>query len=94
MDNIHDKKEILVIKRDNSEEVLETQKFTRIAKATGLSDEEASRIADIIRDRVLVIALKNAHKIKSTEIRDIFIDELSKTNQYAANLYKWYETTK
>lgn len=89
-----DSTQITVIKRDETTELLDKSKFHRIAVATGLKDDEAGAVSQAIEKRVLEKALASDNTIKSVEIRDIFIEELTKVSRYAAGLYTWYEKTK
>ena len=85
---------ITVIKRDNTIEPLDEGKIVRVAKATGLTEEEAKVVSDAIYARILKSVDTDTQEIKSTTIRDYFLEELQKTNKYAAGLYEWYEKSK
>lgn len=88
------KKTITVIKRDNTKEALDETKIVRVAKATGLTDEEARVVADAILAKIEVGLTDTNREIKSTQIRDFFLQELKSANRYAAGLYEWYEKSK
>lgn len=87
-------KPITVIKRDNSREALDETKIVRVAKATGLTDEEAQAVSDAILAKIEATIKSPEREIKSTQIRDFFVEELRTANMYAAGLYEWYEKSK
>lgn len=80
--------DIKVLKSDNSIEDFDENKIARVAEAAGLSSEKAKTMAANIAKWLEEIG---APQVKSLQIRSKVIEELQKTNQYAANLYIWYK---
>ena len=88
------KNSITVIKRDNSREPFNPQKIHGIAVAAGLTEDEAKITSQKIIEQVKERSSNTNNEIKSTTIRDIFLEELKEVNEYAAGLYEWYEKSK
>ncbi len=82
---------IAVVKRDGKIEKFSKAKIVKIAIATGLYPEKAEALASKVTSKVQA---KKVSKIKSTDIRDLVLEELEKADRYAAGLYAWYEKTK
>lgn len=82
---------LVVIKKDGTVEDFDEAKIARIAKATGLDETESLDLAQKITTWAKSLAKS---KITSVDIRNKIVKELHKIDEYAANLYLWYETTK
>lgn len=83
--------EIKVVKRDGSEETFQPQKIEKVVKAAGLIEEEAKALAAKITSWVKNLGKP---KVTSLEIRDQVISELKVANEYAFNMFTWYQKTK
>jgi transcriptional regulator NrdR family protein len=83
--------EIKVTKRDGSTEKFEEEKIARVVAAAGLEPGKAHEFAEKIAKWV---KHRNKRTVSSLEIRDRVIKELKKTDDYAANLFVWYQKTK
>lgn len=82
---------INIIKKDGAKQPFDQEKIKRIAVAAGLSDEEGKTVSENVANFVLS---QNQPEINSSQIREKVLEELKKVNQFAANLYLWYEKTK
>lgn len=80
-----------VLKRDGSIEEFSPDKIARVTQAAGLESDQAKLLAD----KVTEFASSNGENpIPSSKIRDKVVEELTKVNKYAADLFTWYEKTK
>jgi transcriptional regulator NrdR family protein len=77
-----------VVKRDGSTEEFKLEKIARVVKAAGLDEQDSENLAQRV-SRVV-----EGQEVSSLEIRDHVLDELKNTNEYAANMYRWYQETK
>ncbi len=79
------------VKRDGSVEDYNEEKIARVLIATGLSKEDAQKLA-----RAVTISVEEAKelKINSLQVRNKIIEELKKINKNAASLFQWYEKNK
>lgn len=84
-------KPLTVIKRDGSKEPFSTDKITKILRALSMSDENISIIMNHISD--WVDSTKQA-EITSLEIRDALLPAIAEIDEYAANMYTWYQNQK
>ena len=82
---------ISVIKKDRSSEELNPDKIKRVVKAAGLTDAEADILTQKVIDWVNNLG---RGEVKTSEIREVVLQELKNVNSYAAGLYEWYEKTK
>jgi transcriptional regulator NrdR family protein len=83
-------KKYIVIKRDGTKEDFQPEKIARVAKATGLSEEEANVLAQNVANWIPTQQVP----ITTLQIRDKVLEELKGGHSYAAGLYEWYEKTK
>lgn len=83
-------KKVIVIKRDGTKEDFQPEKIARVAKATGLSEEEANALAQ----NVTTWVASQQASITTLQIRDKVLEELQNGHSYAAGLFEWYEKTK
>jgi len=81
---------IKVIKRDGSLQEFDEGKIVRIAKAAGLEEAEAVDLGN----EVEAWAIAQNKKITTMQIRDLVLEGLRKRDEYAANMYEWYEERK
>lgn len=77
-----------VIKRDGSAEEFKLEKIARVVKAAGLDEQDSENLAQRVSRAV------EGQEVSSLKIRDHVLDELKSTNEYAADLYRWYQKTK
>ena len=84
-------KKIKVLKRDGSTEDFDSQKIVRVVIVAGLKPDQAQEL--LIKINQWVSDLEK-ETVSSLEIRDKVLQELKKVNDYAANLYEWYEKNK
>ncbi len=82
---------IEVIKKDGSIEPFYPQKIARVTHAAGLTTEQAQKLADTVTEWVKA---QNKPQITTLEIRNKVVELLRQANEYAANLFVWYEKTK
>jgi transcriptional regulator NrdR family protein len=80
-----------VLKRDGSVENFEPEKIARVVEAAGLEEDEAEDLAARVEKWVIE---SKKEEISSQEIRDKVIEELQDVDEYAANMYTWYQKTK
>ena len=85
------KKSIRVTKRDGTIEEYSEEKVKRVVKAAGLSDNQATEFTKEISNWIKTLTDTS---LTSLQIRDMILEKLPKLNPSAANLYKWYESTK
>ena len=85
------KKNIKVIKRDGTTEEYSEEKVKRVVKAAGLSDEQVVEFTEEISTWIMTLTDTS---LTSLQIRDMILEKLPKINPSAADLYKWYESTK
>lgn len=81
--------EINVIKRDGSKEPFSPHKIATVAEAAGATPEEAKKISEAVSTWA-----QGKSEITSIQIRDQVLEQLKIYDQYAANLFAWYQTTK
>jgi len=79
-----------VIKRDGTYEAFDPEKIKRVAKASGLEENEAQKVAENVSSWIKL----KGKPVNTVDIRNEVVRELQNVNEYAANLYLWYETTK
>lgn len=84
-------KNVNIIKKDGTKQPFDQEKIKRIAVAAGLSEEQGKTVSENVDNFVLS---QNQPEINSSQIREKVLEELKKVNQFAANLYLWYEKTK
>ncbi len=83
--NIH------ISKRDGSIEPFEPEKIKRVVIAAGLDEERANQVV------ANIVSWAQAHDnqtVTSLLIRDRVLHELKATDEYAANMFAWYQKTK
>ena len=80
---------MIVIKRDGSKQEFDKAKIAKVAQAAGLTPEQASNLANEAETE-----LQNSQDVSSLEIRDIVSKKLREVDQYAADLYDWYQKNK
>lgn len=85
------KKTLKVVKRDGSTEEYSEDKVRRVVKAAGLKDEETAVFSQQITSWVMALA---DNSLTSLQIRDMILEKLPEFNAVAADLYRWYESTK
>jgi transcriptional regulator NrdR family protein len=82
---------IQVIKRNGSKELFDPEKIDRVVVAAGLSPDKATTLVKNISDWV---TNQKSGEISSLLLRDKVIEELEKSDEYAANMFAWYQKTK
>lgn len=86
---------IVVIKRDGATEHFQPDKIVRVVKAAGLTPKQSQMLATkVAKWAIEWVKIKRQTKITTLEIRAKVIEELHQVNQYAANLFTWYQKTK
>lgn len=85
------KKTIKIIKRDGTTEDYSEEKVKRVVKAAGLTEEEVTQFSQDISAWITTLTDTS---LTSLQIRDMILEKLPLINPTAANLYKWYESTK
>ena len=80
-----------VKKRDGSSETYEEDKIIRVVTTAGLAADKARDLGAAVT--AWVNSLPDTH-ISSLKIRDKVLELLTAANANAADLYRWYETTK
>ena len=83
-----EKQKIKVLKKDGSTENFDPDKITRVIKATGLDQEKANMLTAQVSQWIVS---QKKPQITSDEIRGRVIEELERSNPFAANLYTWYK---
>lgn len=83
--------DIQIIKRDGTKEPYDEEKIIRVVKAAGLDDEKSIELAHAVTQK---LQGTNIEDVTSIRIRDIVLEELKIMDQYAANLFEWYQKTK
>lgn len=83
--------ELKVIKRDGSIEDLDIGKIKRVVIAAGLDEKNAEELTNIVLEYIKSL---NTGQVSTRQIRDKVVEELKKRNEYAYNLYVWFEKTK
>lgn len=81
----------VVIKRDGSKEPFDAEKIDRVVVAAGVTPDQAT---EIVARMNTWLTDKHLSEISSLELRDKVIEELRKTDSYAANMFEWYQKTK
>jgi len=82
---------VQIVKRDGTPEKYDPQKIERVVEAAGLNPEEAKILSGKVTNWLVT---NKKEKITSLEIRDQVIKELEAVDEYAANLFKWYQKVK
>lgn len=80
-----------VIKRDGSEQAFEKDKIARVVQAAGLRADQAKDLAEKVDDWM---QKQSEEKINSIQIRDEVLNQLRQMDEYAANMFEWYQKTK
>lgn len=84
-----------VIKRDGTVEDFQPNKIARVVRAAGLTSKQSQMLATKVAQWAIKwVKIKKQAKITTLEIRMKVIEELHQTNEYAANLFAWYQKTK
>jgi transcriptional regulator NrdR family protein len=83
--------DLQIIKRDGRVEDFDTEKIKKVVKAAGLSDVEADELSERISKWAHTL---NREEVSSLEVRDKVIEELQELDEFAANLFAWYQKTK
>ncbi len=84
-------KPITVVKRDGSKEVFSTDKIIKILKALSMSETNISIIMNRMSDWV---DTTKKQEITSLEIRDALLPAIAEIDEYAANMFTWYQNQK
>lgn len=79
-----------VAKKDGSVEDFDQNKIARVVTAAGLDPEKAYKLAQVVAKW----AEEQGNQVTTAQLRDKVIEELTKVNKYAADLFVWYEKTK
>lgn len=80
---------MIVTKRDKTTEEFDKSKIFRVVKAAGLSTEQAEQLVESIEKQIA-----NKPEVTSLEIRDKVSIQLHSIDEYAANMFDWYQTQK
>ena len=80
-----------VVKRDGSKEAFDPEKIDRVAVAAGLTPDQSTELVNHIGEW---LKNQNVPSISSLTLRDKVIEELTKVDSYAANMFTWYQKTK
>jgi len=80
-----------VKKRDGSSETYEENKIIRVVTTAGLAADKARDLGAFVTDWINNLPDTS---ISSLQIRDKVLELLTAADENAANLYRWYETTK
>lgn len=83
--------QLIVVKRDKSIEKFETAKLAKVMNAAGVDATKAQELACVVEK---YFEDTNKEKITSLQIRDKVLECLREHDQYAANLFEWYQKTK
>lgn len=78
-----------VVKRNGSIEDFDLAKIERVVIAAGLSPEKASELSQKVS-----VSFSGQNEVNSIEIRDEVLSALKEMDQYAANMFDWYQKTK
>jgi transcriptional regulator NrdR family protein len=78
-----------VVKRNGSIEDFDPAKIERVVIAAGLSPEKALELSQKVSD-----SFSGQNEVSSIEIRDEVLFALKEMDQYAANMFDWYQKTK
>ena len=81
----------MVIKRDGSEQAFEKDKIARVVQAAGLTADQAKDLSEKIDSWM---QKQSEEKVSSIQIRDQVLNQLRQTDEYAANMFEWYQKTK
>ena len=84
-------KKIKVLKRDGSVEDFDSKKVVKVVTVAGLKPDQAQKLLIKINQWVNDL---DQETVSSLKIRNKVLKELQKVNNYAANLYEWYEKNK
>ena len=82
---------ISVIKRNGEKEAFSKLKVAKVAVAAGLSETQAVELANNLE---LELIKQGKDSVTSLDISKIVSSELHKVDEYAANLYDWYQKIK
>ena len=80
-----------MIKRNTTTEEFDIEKIRRVVVAAGLTTEQAD---EVVKEVLRWIEEQGKNEIETTDLRKKVQEELKNHNEYAANLYEWYEDTK
>lgn len=84
-----------VIKRNGTIEDFQPAKIARVVRAAGLTPGQSQMLATKVAQWAIKwVKTKRQTKITTLEIRMKVIEELHQINEYAANLFAWYQKTK
>lgn len=83
--------EVQVVKKVGSSQPYDQNKIERVTVAAGLKPEEAKALAEKVTEQIKMLG---SEQVESATIRGLVQTELSKTNQFAAQAYDWYEKGK
>ncbi len=82
---------ILVSKRDGTVEPFAPEKIKKVVRAAGLDENQANTlVANVLR----WAQTHDDQTITSLVIRDRVLHELKIIDEYAANMFAWYQKTK
>lgn len=81
----------VIIKRDGSEEAFDEAKIARVTTAAGLEAAAATQLASKIASWVNSLP---EEKVTSLQLRDKVLVLLRQADEYAANMFEWYQKTK
>lgn len=84
-------KKVQIVKRDGVTEPYSEDKIKRVLLAAGCTSEQAENVIQTVN--AWLTEIKKA-TVTSLEVRDKLLTELPSINETAANLYRWYESTK
>lgn len=84
-------KPLMVVKRNGTKEPFSTDKIVSILKALSMSETNISIIMNRMSDWVDAVKEK---EITSLEIRDALLPAIAEIDEYAANMYTWYQNQK
>lgn len=80
---------MIVIKRDNTTQEFDESKIFKVVKAAGLSTEQAEELSQALAQK-----FANNEQVSSLEIRDEVSSQLHAIDEYAANMFDWYQEQK
>lgn len=80
-----------VIKRNGQLEDYEPAKIKRVVEAAGIKSSDSEKLVDTVTKRLEALS---AEQISTIQIRDIVIEEMQKIDEYAANMFTWYQRGK
>lgn len=82
---------ISVVKRDGRIESFSIDKVKRVLLASGLSPDATE---EALLEIISWADSQETDTITSSQIRDKVISELNERDQYAANMFTWYQKSK